>query len=185
MKQTDSLQYVVDSLLNHQVGIFPCDTIWGLIAIPSEDTIQKLKLIKKRDPKKNFIYLINSFKQLNDLVKPLTVKQKCIVNRYWPGAVTFIFNQKNTNKTIAIRYPNMVLIQTVIKLVQSPIISTSVNISSQKSCNNKDEFPDEIVDKIDFLFKTDKETGKKASTIVDLTSEPYKVLRQGCILFND
>ena len=61
MKKTSSIQEIAHALTNQQVGIFPCDTIWGLIAVDSYETKQKLIAIKKRDPKKSFIYLINSY----------------------------------------------------------------------------------------------------------------------------
>ena len=115
-----------------KIIIMPSDTIYGFLCLPSREN--KLREIKKRD-KKPFLFLISDFNQLNTL-EINTEKVKDILEKYWPGSITFILH-RDDGKSIGIRMPHWFLLRRIIDNVGSPLISTSVNYSGMPSFNNK------------------------------------------------
>ena len=80
------------------------------------------------------------------------------MNKYWPGALTIIFN-KNENvsdkitagfKTIAFRIPNCKISLDILKQT-GPLATTSVNISGNTPLNDYQEINKYFGDNIDFI----------------------------------
>ena len=80
--------------------------------------------------------------------------------------------------TIAVRYPNHPLLNNILNELNEPIISTSANISGQTNISNK------LMQTIDFTHGKIEQinTNVLASTIVDVTQNSLKILRQGSVI---
>ena len=149
----DILEYTIDRavdvgnrLKEGQVGIFPCDTIYGLCGTADEKIAERLYEIKRRPQSKSFITLMT----LDQVVENGFSVPDDILSR-WPAALTAIVFGPD-GKTHAIRVPADSFVQDVL-----PVFSDSV----------------------DFIVNAPLIKGGMASTLVDATSSPYKVLRQG------
>lgn len=158
--------------------IFPTDTIYGIGAtinnIEANKFIYKVKL---REGKKSFPILIGSIKQLDVIAEQLSQNQLTILNRFWPGPITFILNAKKTlnniykeENKVAVRFPQLTWLCDGLKTIDSPITATSANISGESYTND--------IEKIINTFKTDislylydsiKNT--HSSTIIDISDE--------------
>ncbi|MSR89237.1 MAG: threonylcarbamoyl-AMP synthase [Candidatus Margulisbacteria bacterium] len=169
-------------LLKEEVGIIPCDTLWGLVAISTPTTARRLNHIKERSEEKPFLCLMSNLKEalnyavINPLHEPL-------IRSSWPGPITFIFSKKETvpnwmtggKNTIAIRIPQDVFLQHVLAEVGRPIFSTSANISGQPFPKSLEEVHVEFRQQVDFVFPSTQQLNRP-STIIDLTrSEPQKI----------
>jgi L-threonylcarbamoyladenylate synthase len=62
-----------------------------------------------------------------------------------------------------------------------PLATTSVNISNQPPINSLDEIIKYFGDKIDYIIEDLEEKSNVSSTIVDVSTNEVKVLRQGDI----
>ncbi|MEK9727839.1 MAG: L-threonylcarbamoyladenylate synthase [Candidatus Margulisiibacteriota bacterium] len=176
---------LVDRLINNQIGIIPHDTVPGIIARMSQSNAKRINQIKSRDENKGFIILIPNKSYLEQLAAAIPLAAEGLISDFWPGPLTLILKKQPTvpslitgNKdTIAVRYPNHPLLNNILNELNEPIISTSANISGQTSISNK------LMQNIDFTYgKIDQISNKtSASTIVDATQTPLKILRQGSI----
>ena len=126
-------------LKNNEVGILPFDTLLGITAIITPDTIDRIFKIKDRPPTHPFLVIINNLSQLNTICAPLTHQQNETIQRYWPGPVSIILpkspllpaNLTGDRPGIGVRLPTAQWILDLISAVGQPLLSTSANRHGQ------------------------------------------------------
>ncbi len=163
-------------LRNGEIGIFPCDTIYGLCAAVSEENAERLYQIKERPQNKSFITLMTKA-QINE--KGIAVP-KDLLDR-WPAAFTAIVFAHD-NSTIALRVPDDPFLQALLP-ISGPIFSTSVNFSGSPSLQNAKDIISSFSDRVDFIVRKDNLTQGLSSTLIDATKTPYQIIRQGTYRF--
>ena len=169
-------------LLKEEIGIIPCDTLWGLVVIVTQATATRLNLIKKRSQEKPFLCLMSSFEEVQNYAEINPVHEQLILSS-WPGPTTFVFSKKKTvpnwmtggKNTIAIRVPQDAFLQQILVEVGQPIFSTSANFAGQPFPKSLEEVQVELRQQVDFIFPSIKHLSS-ASTIIDLTqNKPQKI----------
>ncbi|AEC01774.1 L-threonylcarbamoyladenylate synthase [Parasphaerochaeta coccoides] len=171
-----SAEVVVQCLLADHAVILPCDTIYGLSArVPQGENL--LREIKGRSADKSFLVLatLEMARSLSGGHLPPGLEE------IWPAPLTAIVNTQDGG-TIGIRVPDDVFIQKILEMVGTPIYSTSVNVSGEKAMLSFDEiFSHYGMDERIALFVIGSSSvgTTMASTIVDCTVRPYRILRQG------
>lgn len=173
--------------LEHKIIAFPTDTVFGVGAlIDDEVAIEKIFELKHRDYSKPLAILAANIEDIMPYVKDVTEEIKELMNKYWPGALTIIFN-KNDNvsskitsgfKTIAFRIPNCKISLDILKQT-GPLATTSVNISGEVPLNTFEEIEKHFNEKIDFIISENILSSNVSSTIIDVTSKNIKIIRQG------
>lgn len=152
--------------------ILPCDTIYSLSARADEEKADVLYEIKERSSAKSFITLM-TLDQLRQ--SPLRVPDR--LYSLWPAPLTAVLASE-AGGTVAVRVPKGEYINKVLS-VSGPIYSTSVNISGKPSLLTFDDILPVFRDKVDIIVEDHKVKGGRPSTLIDATSEPFRVLRQG------
>jgi L-threonylcarbamoyladenylate synthase len=156
------------------IAIFPCDTIYGISGIVphTEDRIRELK---GRGETKPFIRLYPSIAAVEKLSGYRLDKR---LTGYWPGPLTLIVPDK-TGKKIGVRVPGDRFTSLVLKQLKVPIYSTSVNRSNEPPINDISTIIGRFESLVDIIVDGGNFTEKKPSTIIDTTTDPYTLLRQG------
>lgn len=169
-------------LLKEEIGIIPCDTLWGLVAIATPATTKQLNHIKKRSEEKPFLCLMSSVKEAQNYAEINPVHEQ-LIRSSWPGPTTFVFSKKQTvpnwmtggKNTIAIRVPQDTFLQQILAEVGQPIFSTSANFASEPFANSLEDILPELKQQVGFVFPSIKHLSS-ASTIIDLTQKvPQKI----------
>lgn len=164
---------VASHLLTGELAIIPCDTIYGIVGIAPESESKILEL-KERENSKKLIQLVTL--SMIPTITEMKIDQRVL--DLWPGPLTVVVLNKE-HSTTAIRVPNDPFLAEILDLIQKPLFTTSVNVSGNRA---EDDF-EAMVDQFSFaisLFVHDKEKQKSsASTLLDITTTPYKILRQG------
>jgi L-threonylcarbamoyladenylate synthase len=62
-----------------------------------------------------------------------------------------------------------------------PLTATSANISGEKEIDHPEKIRDIFWEKVDLIVDGGKTLGTQPSTVLDLTSEKPKILREGII----
>lgn len=87
--------------------------------------------------------------------------------------------------TLGIRIPNMALILEVARIFRKPFTTTSANVSGGENPYTIDDVLEQLTqktrNKIDLAVDVGKLPKVNPSTIVDLTKQPYAILREGPI----
>lgn len=183
---------LVDILNNGGVAIIPTDTVYGLVGdATSENVIKKVFLIKQRENTKPLLILISNFDMLKKYVKNISPLELEIINKFWPGPLTIIFqNKKNlsdlltANKSeIAIRMPNDERLLDLINKLDKPIIATSANIAHKKTITSIDLLEDKIKNNVDYIYDGGF-LEDNPSTIIKVIDNKVIIVRDGIISKN-
>lgn len=167
----NNLDEIIYRLGNGEVGIFPCDTIYGICSILGDEQKNRILKIKERSLNKSFISLVSI-----DYIRSskFEVPEKFL--SVWPAPLTLIvYDDEKVTHGIRVPKDNNIL---KILSVLGAIYSTSVNISTKSSLLTFDEIFEEFNNKVDFIVKEDTQSSVP-STILDVTKTPYQVIRQG------
>lgn len=164
-------------LKNDGVVIMPSDTIMGFLF--TEESQDRVRKIKRRDDRP-FLYLVDSYERIESIgIK--TDPFKSILDNNWPGPFTFLF--PFDGKKTGVRIPEWQVLQEVIKTVNKPLLSTSVNYSGEDLYTDINSIIDEFVDKVDIIIYDPGFSCKIASTIIDLSGNKPEVIREGSVKF--
>lgn len=168
-----------------KVIVFPTDTVYGIGSmIDDKEGVSKIYNLKHRDKNKplaNLAYSSEQIKEYVNIPNPKTLE----LMKLWPGALTIIFNKKhiynNELPTIAFRIPNSNTALTILKHFGVMAV-TSMNLSGSEPLNNIDDIIKNFENEIDYLVIDEEKHSNISSTIIDVTKDPFVVLRKGEIL---
>ena len=170
------IKEAIKELKNNQIICAPTDTVYGLICKASEKNRQKLALLKENHLDKKYTIMVKSNNQALSLWKENKLV-KTLVDKYFPGALTIIALEKNSNNFLGIRIPDYNLLLEVIKEV-GPIFATSTNKSGRTPLNDVESiqknFPHIKILKGQCL-------NQKPSTIVKVVDDNLTLIRKGPI----
>lgn len=199
-EKADSVQFVVmDSDIKRAISvlkdggivIFPTDTVYGIgCRIDDDAAIKRLYKIRSRPSTKASPVLASGLSMLQPFIKPVSKNViNTLIKPYWAGALTIVL-RCNPNKvnsyvrggtdTIGVRVPNHLTTLEIINGVGVPIIGTSANFKGGHTPLSMEDLDYDLVKQVDYVVHG-KCYKKQASTVVDVTQTPWKVLRQGAI----
>lgn len=166
---------IANILLNDGIVIMPSDTVYGFLF--TEAAAHKVRDLKKRD-NKPFLFFIDDISRLEDLnvnYKPFIG----ILEKNWPGAFTFIFDNAE-GTTSGVRLPAWNVLNELSQKTGKILYSTSVNFSGEPPLDNPGEIEAAFGEKVDLLVFDRKYVPGIASTVVRLsTAEGVKIIRSG------
>lgn len=162
-----------------KVICFHTDTVYGIGALNGDsEGVEKIYKIKHRDEKKVLPVLCASIEQVKSIA---VMNEKANeISKYWPGALTMILNMKDQDGTVAVRIPNSNIAISVLNHF-GPLRTTSVNYSGEKELNSVEEIINVFGEQIDYIITDEDSLSTIPSTIVDLTKEELKIIRNGSI----
>ncbi len=162
--------------------IFPTDTVYGLGAdARNKEAVGKVYQVKKRPQNKPLIIQVGDVGQIHSLVAAVPRQASVLIEKFWPGALTLVFKRKDSSQTVALRMPDNRIALSLMKRAEAPLTSPSANLSGKPSPSRIEEIDEELVRKVDLVIDGGKTKIGVASTILDLTTFPPKVLREGAI----
>jgi L-threonylcarbamoyladenylate synthase len=172
------------------VFIYPTDTIYGFGGDPfNNSTVEKIDNVKGRIIDQKYILLINNVENLKKYVQLNNIAHSQFLLNIWPAPVSIIFrlNKDTTDKfkhpTAAFRIPANKFCLELLSKLDKPLISTSVNKSGSKPLNDPDLIFNQFGEQVDAVFYSKDKPGNSASTLIDLTENIPKLIREGSIKF--
>jgi L-threonylcarbamoyladenylate synthase len=167
---------------------YPTETFYGIGVDPfNKSAVYKIFKLKGRSHDRPISILIKDKKMLLEVIEDIPLSAKILIKSFWPGPLTIIFNAKktipsvitgNTGK-IGVRISSNPITQKLLEVIDSPITTTSANLSGKKSPVTAGEVVDYFGDNLDLIIDGGLLSGKLGSTIVDTTEEEIKVIREG------
>lgn len=176
---------------------FPTETVYGLGAdCYNENAVKKIFEVKGRPPDNPLIVHISEKKQVNELSTLEGIDKKdleIILENFFPGPLTIILPKKKEVPpivtggldTVAVRYPLHPVAQKLITLAGTPIPAPSANTSGKPSPTTAKHVYEDLKGKIPLILDGGKTNIGIESTVLDLTEQPYKILRPGYITAED
>ncbi len=174
------------SIARGGVGIFPTDTLYGIVASAfSREGVEKIYRLRKRNAKKPFIVLISSEKDLARFGVRLTAWRKKAAESAWPGPVSLVFNVpskefdylKRGEKSLAFRLPKPGWLREFLA-ASGPLVAPSANWEGMRPAKNVREAREYFGDAVDFYVSVG-DLASEPSTLISLTGKKPRVLREG------
>ncbi len=180
------LEKAAEIILRGGLVVYPTETFYALGANAlNKKAVEEIFRVKKRPLSKPIPIIIADKSWLKDIVIEVPEVAIHLIKKYWPGPLTIVFRASNklpSNLTggtgkIGIRVCSHPLAQRLVSLVKVPITATSANISGKPPPNSIESISLNGIDIID----GGPVLGRVPSTIIDVTSTPPVILRQGAI----
>jgi len=169
---------------------YPTETFYGLGAdATNEKAIEKIFAVKGRNFKNPILLIIGQADDIYPLVQDVPETAKKLMTAFWPGALTIIFSAADKisplltagSGKIGLRVSSHPGAQGIVQKLKRPLTATSANLSGAPECTRASEVAEQIGDKIDAIIDLGDTPGAKGSTIIDVTSTPPVILREGAI----
>lgn len=173
---------------------FPTETVYGLGAnCFDEEAIDKIFLAKGRPQDNPLILHVSNVEQVYTLVESVSERAKMLMERFWPGPLTLIFNksEKVSKKvtgglsTVAIRMPNHKVALSLIEESGVPIAAPSANLSGRPSPTEASHVIEDLFGKIDMIIDGGRVNIGVESTVLDISVEIPTILRPGRVTIED
>jgi len=169
---------------------FPTETVYGLGANAlDEDAARKTYAAKGRPSDNPLIVHITDAEDLPIVARNISDKAKQIIERFWPGPLTLIFEKQyivpfgttGGLNTVAVRMPTDEIARAVIRAGGGYISAPSANTSGRPSPTSAEHVLQDFDGRIDMIIDGGHVDIGLESTIVDMTVEPPMILRPGAI----
>jgi protein-tyrosine phosphatase len=195
----DIVHQAVAALSAGRIVAFPTETVYGLAAsglVP--EAVDRLWQIKGRDPQKPIAFAVKSLDAAIDYVPDMPRLARRLARRCWPGPVTLVLDCCHRDsvinrlhpivreatvpqKTVGLRVPANNKTLQIMQLCAGPILLTSANLSGKGEAKSGQEVMQMVGDKIDLVLDDGPCRIGQASTVVHVSGECYKVLREGVV----
>lgn len=167
------------------IVVIPTDTIYGICGSAlNKRTVEKIYELRRRKSEKPMIILISCLSNLKIFGVELKNWQRKILEKILPGKISFILPchskkfeyLRRGTKTLAFRIPKN---RTLLKILEisGPLVAPSANWEgfepAKKIFQAKKYFGNEV------FYRDGGKLNGPASTLIDLTKKPAKILRQG------
>ena len=173
-----------NALENGEIIVYPTDTLYGFgVDATNTNAIHRLNRLKGRI--KPFSIVLESVEHMHDFAE-FQGEIESEVNNLFPGAYTVLLPAEsnelspfvqNGSPNIGMRIPDHFFPVKLVKMLGKPIITTSINRHGNDPLNDVTQV------EIDFpnvdIFEDSSHTPSKGSTIVDFSTSPPKVIRDG------
>ena len=182
---SNNISIAIQSLKNSDLIVHSTDTLPG-IAADATNNIAIDKVIKLKKRTGPYSIIISS---LDDIKKYAIVNNEKInkIKKILPGKFTILL--KNNNKhnlsklalgdsnLIGFRIPKHNFTNQLVSKFKKPLITTSLNITKQKSITDLKTASIDFKDLV--IFDDERKRISKGSTILDFSSKTVKIIRYG------
>lgn len=170
---------------------FPTDTLYALATnalLP--EAVCKIFSLKKRCLSEPIPIFIEKKEELKNYVTEVPKIAENLIEKFWPGPLTIIFNKKEGvfpeiltagNNKIAIRIPNTPIALLILEMAKIPITATTANISEMRPPIKSIDVIQNFYEKIELIINGGATQYKKESTIIDLTTKIPEIVRLGVV----
>jgi L-threonylcarbamoyladenylate synthase len=170
--------------------VFPTSFLYGIGAdVSNEAAIKKVFKIKKRIYSNPLSILVKDEIEVKKIARKIPPIAENLMKNFWPGKLTIIFEAKDNvsemltagSKKIGIRIPEHPIAKAIVNSFENPITATSANISGNKAIYDIKDVGSNFFKNFDLVIDAGRLKGGSGSTIIDITDNDIKILREGAI----
>ena len=188
MPESSDIAKAAEILKAGKLVAFPTDTVYGIGANAfNKDAVERIFTAKGRDSKKPLQVLIADKDDLNFIVEKQSDTLHRLTEKFFPGALTIVVQAKEDFPRwvtcgldiVGVRMPSNPIALEMIKAFGKPIAATSANISGFSDPKNAQQVLEYLDGKVDFILDGGATPDNVPSTVIDVSVNPPKILRQG------
>ena len=178
------------ALRRGEVIAFPTETLYGLGADAlNAAAVEKVFQLKGRDPANPIPVLIADRSMLSRLVLNVSPLAERLIAHFWPGPLTIVLPARrdiarplvSAAGNIGVRISSQPIANELVQALGHPLTATSANPSGWPAARNDREARDYFSGQIDIFVDGGTLTSKTGSTVVEISGDLIKIIRQGDI----
>lgn len=167
---------------------FPTETVYGLGASAwNPEAIRKVFEYKGRPSDNPLIVHISRYSHLLTLAAEIPQDSRLLMQKFWPGPLTLIFEKKPQVldsvsaglNSVAVRMPDHIYALKLIDMT-GPLVAPSANKSGRPSPTKVSHIQIDFDKRVPILDGGPCEIGLE-STVLDVRTQPFRILRPGRI----
>jgi L-threonylcarbamoyladenylate synthase len=170
--------------------IYPTDTVYGFGANPfNADVVDRVGYVKRRPKDKRYILLAPDIETTLRHAVPTSERHIDALMAAWPNPLSAVLRLNRETRellgqdTAAFRIPDHRFCRKLLETINAPLISTSANRRGEEPTTEPSIVEREFHDEVDAIFYEEKRSFAESSTLVDMTEEEPRLIREGKMPF--
>jgi L-threonylcarbamoyladenylate synthase len=169
---------------------FATETVYGLGAVATDAVaVARIFAAKGRPSVNPLIVHVADIGQAKECVAEWPPDADRLAERFWPGPLTFVLRRSDPipdivtagHPTVGVRCPSGKVARALIARCGPPIAAPSANRSNRLSPTRAEHVLADLDGRIDLILDSGPTGVGLESTVIDLTSDPPRLLRPGPI----
>jgi L-threonylcarbamoyladenylate synthase len=167
---------------------FPTETFYGLGAAAGDPAaVRRVFRVKARTESKPLLVLVDSIAMAESLAGEVTPRARELMARHWPGALTLVMRARAElpteltagTGTIGVRLSGHPVARGLVRALGGPVTAPSANLEDAAPPTSVADVLRALDGAIDLALDGGVTAGGPASSVVDVTADPPRILRQG------
>jgi L-threonylcarbamoyladenylate synthase len=188
-ERESGLEAAAGAIRSSRLVVFPTDTVYG-IGCDAFDPVGVNALFEAKSRGRNMplSVLVGSWSTIDGLVLSVPSRARDLIEAFWPGGLSIVlphapslaWDLGDTKGTVSVRMP---LHPVILELLREtgPIAQSSANRSGRPPATTVEQAREQMGDAVSVYLDGGPSTDAVASTIIDLTSDEPRLLREGAV----
>lgn len=183
-----ALEPVTRILLEGGITVYPTDTVYGVGGrIDDDSALERVARAKRRGTSP--FPILAAGRREAERIAVFNKRAHLLSEAFWPGPLTLKLEPRfhphprlsDEEGRIAVRVPDHPVPRVLARGIGGTIVGTSANLSGAPSPSTLEEALAQIGDRVDAAVDAGPARHRMASTIVDVTVTPVRVVRVGAV----
>ncbi len=185
-----AIAQAVRTLRRGELVVFPTDTVYGVgCDLWSGPALERLYRAKGRPSELAIPVLVSGPEKVTAVARRLPDAFEELSRRFWPGGLTIVLPRQpnlperltSGRNTVAVRLPDHPAAIALIAAAGGALAVTSANVSGRPAPTSAQEALADLAGRVDLVLDGGTCPQGVASSIVDLSVSPPRLLRQGAL----
>jgi L-threonylcarbamoyladenylate synthase len=169
---------------------FATETVYGLGAIATDaEAVGRIFAAKERPAVNPLIVHVAGIAQAHECTAEWPDAAETLAQQFWPGPLSLVLLRSRIipdlvtagTGTVAVRAPAGKIAQGLIERLGQPVAAPSANRSNRVTATRAEHVLADLEGRVDLILDSGPTAIGLESTVLDLTSAPFRVLRPGPI----
>jgi len=169
---------------------FPTETFYGLAAAALDPaSVKRIFALKGRPDSRPLLVLVDSV-AMAETVAHVADPARALMDRYWPGALTLVLPARTIvpsdvtagTGTLGVRISSHPVAHGLVRMLGEPVTAPSANPSGLEPPTTAAAVVAYFAGGLDLVLDGGPTAGGAPSTVLDMTVEPPKIIRQGAVV---
>lgn len=186
--EKEDLDRAIETLRKGGIILYPTDTVWGIgCDATNPEAVKKIYDLKQRSDAKSMLLLVGSDGELQRTVKDVPDAAWMLIEAavnpltiIYDNPVGIAPNLCAEDGSVGIRITDELFSKALCSKFKKPIVSTSANISGEKTPRKYSEISDDIISGVDYVvrYRRNDTSNHKPSNIIKVSdSGVVKIIR--------
>ncbi len=181
---------IAEALLGGAVAAYPTETFYALGAAAfSKPGVERIYRLKGRDASKPLPLIASDPDMVAGIAAFLPASFAALAAEFWPGPLTLVLPAAaglpdflvGPGRTVAVRIPPLAWLRALVAELAEPLTATSANLTGEKELADPADVAALVEGKVEWMLDGGRTPGGLPSTIVDITGDRTRILREGAI----